>query len=265
MIVITGYRGYIGSALYACLRREGYDVQGFDIQDGPKGDITREEVRIKISGLRPTVIFNLAGVSGEAACKADLLYAFRVNANMPWQLANLCPDSVFIQASSASVVGKLDQKRTPYAFEKALAEQDLLPLSMTQPIFVLRFGTVLGYNRDGLTRWETPANKMAYDSVHSHKIVVCGPKLMRPWISLDALVHHLTTYAANPPRKGWDGPIPVAQINMSLEAMAKFIAERGRDVVTEINPPGEDARDYKIPALFGGDISWATKDLIQNA
>ena len=188
-ILITGHCGYVGTALGRALNRVGLQFLGADIRADPAIDISTQKGQDLIVAAKPDLIFNLAAISGETACLKNVKKAISVNCWAPRELFFGCADSVFVQASSASVLGNRGPRVTPYASTKARSE--------ISGMLILRLGTVVGWNPECM-RWDTPAHKMMKDGLRSPpKITVNGPKRMRPWVTLDFLVAYLCSLAVN--------------------------------------------------------------------
>ena len=125
-ILITGHRGYIGSALMELLKDKYYigRIIGYDIIDGD--DILDE---IKLSNImilnKIDLVIHLAALSSVSACMEDSALADRINVRGTYSVLNAMKISGcknIIYASTSSVYG--DNKHLPYR-----EDQDLNPCS----------------------------------------------------------------------------------------------------------------------------------------
>ena len=254
-IAITGDRGYIGTDLEAQLRQSGpqAEIRGWDKIDGE--DITDPEVMKEIVEYKPDILYNLAGLSGEGACrKAGAVETEKINVQAPARLrADLGPRTLFVQASSASVLGLIGANVTPYAYSKWQAEQELKGFANT---IICRFATVFGFNRLQM-RWDLALNLMCKTAVEEKVIRLEGPDRWRPWVSLRELTEVLkgfaVDWAAGSRFVSWGGPVPVAECNKTLLEMANLVAGAVPDAKVELLPApsaGADMRNYSMPATL---------------
>ncbi len=86
-IVIIGAGGRLGAAL-AREYREKFDVVGFDHTQLDLGDF--DHVREKLSALDFNVLINCAAFTNVDLCERETDQAFRINAEAPRLLAEIC-------------------------------------------------------------------------------------------------------------------------------------------------------------------------------
>lgn len=85
MVLVTGSRGLLGSALCQYLTLQGREVEGWDL---PENDLTDvKEVVARVEGMRPEVIFHLAAWTDVDRCELDRERAYRVNILGTWGIA----------------------------------------------------------------------------------------------------------------------------------------------------------------------------------
>ena len=269
-VAVTGSSGYLGSLLVSKLKFADYEVGEWDSKAGPEGDLLRPEVRAALVAWGPDVVFNLAGLSGEGACRAASDKGLAINAKMPALLrAELGPECLFVQASSASIMGLVGANVTPYAYSKWAAEQGLKGFANT---ILARFGTLFGYNGGPGMRWDLAANLMCKTAAQEGVIRLEGPDRWRPWISVGRLAEELCglvdplCYGAT--YRDWSGPLPVAAFNATLRTMAEKVQQASwaskaqtRIKLEIVKSPNEDRRNYSMPALIAGKADWFEAEL----
>lgn len=115
MILVTGYRGFIGSKLYERLKRDfGADeVVGIDVRDGH--NLLTCELPQRID-----VVYHLAAQSDVQASWKDPLHDLD-NIRITARLAHTYPDARIIYANSCAAV----DKSSPYGFSKWAAGEYL--------------------------------------------------------------------------------------------------------------------------------------------
>ncbi len=128
MILVTGAGGLLGANLVAELVRRGLKVTGTSERWLPRFDgaglvfcdlTSPGAARSLIEDCRPTTIVHCAALANVDACEADPELAWRVNVEMPKQLAVLAAErgAQFVYISTDSV---FDGKRGSYAEEDAV-------------------------------------------------------------------------------------------------------------------------------------------------
>jgi nucleoside-diphosphate-sugar epimerase len=223
------------------------EIVGADIKTGQ--DITEVATRRTIAAWSPDVCVNLAGLSGEAACRARPELANYTNNLAAGALRAELPRScLFVQASSASVLGRRGEYSTPYAQSKRDAELELLQWPRT---LVLRFGTLCGVSPS--MRWDLPAHRMIKDAVTTGVITLGRPNRKRPWLMLAQLLHALHSLIEQE-RGGmgiqdWTHPLPLCSYNATLgETAAQIMAITHARVEEPAVDDGDD-RDYTLPVI----------------
>src|SRR5690606_16998597 len=191
-VCITGAAGYVGSALLEELATwKGVELYAVDKEPAGvpgvcQGDILELETQQRIAEFEPDIIFNLAAVSStrEAEDK-DEDEVHDVNCAAAVELSSICPEALFVQASSLAVtyVGVRDT----YAQSKWDAE---LKLAGWRTLIV-RLGTVVGTVpgtfAEERTRWDTPANSVVRSAV-TQRAGWFLRGVYRPFVSLDTVV-----------------------------------------------------------------------------
>lgn len=154
-ILITGHRGYIGSALFRVLSEcnEIDNIIGYDLIEGD--DILDYERLFSVmSEHRPDIVIHLAAITSSAACNADPMLAIRVNASGTYNVLNAmkevgCEHIIF--ASASAVYG--DNKVLPY-------KEDFTPKPLSPYGFSKLLGEFTIYNHYNLQ--ENPGNYLIY-------------------------------------------------------------------------------------------------------
>lgn len=168
-VLVTGHRGFIGTAMVPKLLAEGFDVTGLDSDlykyctfGEPPAKITsinkdvRDIEREDIKGF--TAIVHLAALSNDPLGNLNPDLTYDINHRATVRLAEIARDAGvkrFLFASSCSMYGKagedvLDESATfnpvtPYAKSKVFVERDVAPMASDQfsPVF-LRNATAYG-------------------------------------------------------------------------------------------------------------------------
>lgn len=116
MILITGYKGFIGSKLHEALHGLGIEHDGIDLQDGQNlltCDLPYE----------PDIIYHLAAQSSVEASWYDPLHDLD-NIRITARLAHEYPDAKIIYANSCASLGA----SSPYGFSKWASGEYLMHL-----------------------------------------------------------------------------------------------------------------------------------------
>src|SRR5262245_20397675 len=114
MILVTGAKGSIGSALLPRLERPalGVDIEDFDIRDV-------DAVRHYVKTVKPDLIYHLAGAKSATQGEADPLTALQVNAVGTANILAAAGDAHVITVSTC----KACDPETAYGASKLLAER----------------------------------------------------------------------------------------------------------------------------------------------
>src|SRR5258705_4593629 len=113
-IVILGAGGRLGAALMREYR-EKYDIAGFDHAELDLASL--DDVRGKLGAMNFDVLINAAAFTNVDTCETERDRAFRINAEAPGVLAEICneKDAKLIHFSTDYVFG--GEKRAPYTEE----------------------------------------------------------------------------------------------------------------------------------------------------
>lgn len=121
-ILITGHRGYIGSALFRTLSELNVidRIVGYDLVDGD--DILNyERLLSTMMKSRPDIVIHLAALSSVTACNDDPKLAIKINGQGTLNVLNAMKEvgcEHIIYASTSSVYG--DSKELPYNENSAI-------------------------------------------------------------------------------------------------------------------------------------------------
>lgn len=251
-ILLTGHRGYLGSALTYWLQKRGHQILGIDVKDHPNSNILQIRPQ-DFPDFNPDVILNFAGISGVHACEAKPEDAWNVNAEAPQRLARLWKSARFIQASTATVYSDVDSvyKQSKFDAEEYLkADAD----DRDAHTIICRFGTVFGIFEGNTPRWDLPLHAMVRDAVRKGEITVENGLATRPWLSIHRLVSTVTDLAET----DFDTPYDqvdlqeLAEYNLNFIDIAKRIIQKLPAKIRYL--PGGTSEGYSLPLLLtGGD------------
>lgn len=140
-ILVTGYKGFIGSHMYHSLQAQGHEVEGYEWGDKNLPDVMDKDWVVHIGAISSTV-------------ERDLEKIMRQNVDFSINLYNECKTfGVNFQfSSSASLYGMnsdfsenavLDP-RTPYAWSKYLVERYIQQNPMSAATQIFRYFNVYG-------------------------------------------------------------------------------------------------------------------------
>ena len=113
-ILLTGHRGFIGSALLERLRKNN-QVIGFDLKDGADQNLLHCDFREEFN-----LIIHLAGLSGVRESFADPAGYWNNNVEASRRLFERYPDTRILYASSSSAY---EPDLNPYAASKYMMEE----------------------------------------------------------------------------------------------------------------------------------------------
>jgi nucleoside-diphosphate-sugar epimerase len=115
-ILITGHKGFVGSALYKRLEKAGHKLSGIDIKDGPDFDLLTFTSWPKNVDL----VVHLAGRSGVRESLNDPAAYWMNNVEASRRLFERYPDTRILYASSSSAY---EPDLNPYAASKYVLEE----------------------------------------------------------------------------------------------------------------------------------------------
>ena len=115
-ILITGHKGFIGSALFNRLVRAGHKVHGIDIKDGLEYDLNY----IKVWPENIDLVIHLAGKSGVRESLTDPASYWVNNVDASRRLFEQYADARILYASSSSAY---EPDLNPYAASKYVLEE----------------------------------------------------------------------------------------------------------------------------------------------
>jgi len=133
--LVTGHLGFIGSHLFAELKKQGHDVIGIDFKDDDRYDIL-EVFKTVDAGLKycgglrekPEYIFHLAAIPRIGYSIENPVETMKNNVlstTLLLDFANVVGVRRFIYSSSSSVIGNGDGPTSPYALQKATSEKEV--------------------------------------------------------------------------------------------------------------------------------------------
>lgn len=243
-IAVTGSSGYVGSALSARLTDSGHEVVKCDIgwfgerSLGPYAQIDLMEVE---------TIIHLAGHSSVLMAENDPIGAWSNNVTgFKHLLDSLRPHQRLIYASSGSVYGNsgkpaqesdagLNVLKT-YDMTKVVG--DVLAsnaINQGKRIVGLRFGTVNGLSPN--TRVDLMLNAMSYAAITKGAIDVKNPKIFRPILFLEDLLHGVDSVL----KQNSTGVFNLSSQNVSVDQVARFIV---KETGCKINYQEDDVSPY---------------------
>lgn len=232
-ILLIGYKGYIGSRLFAKLQKENLVVSGLDISD----EISFQEYGYdysKISLAHFSTIILLAGHASMPMCQSDSLFSFENNVTYFYNLCSkLNENQLLIYASSASVYGFSNNESTERSVLKTpLVRYDLQKqlidniakffISKKKQIVGLRFGTVCGFSEN--FRTDVVINSMVFDSIRNNTLTVKNPLTFRSILGLSDLCDAIYKIITN--KKIYLGQYNLSSFNASIDEIAIKISNR---------------------------------------
>jgi nucleoside-diphosphate-sugar epimerase len=125
--LVTGHKGYIGSRLYAELKKQGHDVVGVDMKDSPDDDILLPGCLEDLSSFSPEYIFHLACIPRVAYSVENPVSTMQNNVmagSIVLNFARQVKAKRVIYSSSSSVVGNGDGPTSPYGLQKLVTEME---------------------------------------------------------------------------------------------------------------------------------------------
>ena len=133
--LVTGYRGYIGSRLYAELERQGHEVMGVDMKDHSGDNIilracglsSARDTTTRFTDFAPEYIFHLACIPRVAYSVEYPVLTMENNVlagSIILDFARRVGAKRVIYSSSSSVVGNGDGPASPYGLQKLVTEME---------------------------------------------------------------------------------------------------------------------------------------------
>lgn len=211
VVLVTGSRGYIGSAVLPKLLEKGCTVSGADTGWFLDEKYANDFSRLTVDYLRGfDAVIHLAGLSDDKLCDAFPEKAIDINVNETVAFSKRCKQagvSRFILASSAAVYGNTTDiasedhplnPETVYSKRKVEVEHRLLDLIATEfDVVCLRFGSAYGYSAE--PRVDLVLNRLANRAINEGKIGLLSDGLSyRPFVHVDdvaAAITHTVTCA----------------------------------------------------------------------
>ena len=210
-VLVTGSRGYIGSAVVPKLLEKGCTVCGADTGWFLDEKYANDFSKLTIDYLRGfDAVIHLAGLSDDKLCDAFPEKAIDINVRETVSFAMRCKQagvSRFVLASSAAVYGNTTDiasedhplnPETVYSKSKVEAEHRLLELITTEfNVVCLRFGSAYGYSAE--PRVDLVLNRLANRAINEGEIGLFSDGLSyRPFVHVEdvaAAITHTVTCA----------------------------------------------------------------------
>ena len=106
MILVTGAKGFLGSALVEELKSAGHEAHGIDREDGDLRDLRTTEHLIH--DLAPKKVVHMAAQVGRQFCEDDVSHAIDANVKMTYNVASMCRkyNAELIYTSTSEVYGE---------------------------------------------------------------------------------------------------------------------------------------------------------------
>jgi nucleoside-diphosphate-sugar epimerase len=272
-ILVTGHKGYIGSAMTPYLRAAGHDVVGMDTEFfgdcvfGPDGDTTpsiRKDIRdVTVEDLRGfDAVVHLAALANDPLGDLNPQWTFDINHEASVHLARtakMAGVTRFIFSSSCSMYGDgwkdelLTEEApmrplTPYAVSKALAEEDLAHLADDHftPVF-MRNGSAYGISSH--LRADLVLNNLAGWAFTTGKIkILSDGSPWRPIVHIEDIANAFAAALVAPREAvhnqafnvGHDGE------NYQVRDLATIVNELLPEATVEYVGKNPDPRNYRV-------------------
>lgn len=152
-LIVTGYRGFIGSNLKRELEKK-YDVLGVEVEDLPKLDKI-------LNDYEPSAIFHVGACSN--TLEQDVEMMMRLNWETTIIISEYCKKAniALVYSSTAAIYGDSEGKRNLYAWSKYAAEKYIIANKQ----IALRYFNVYGPGEEQKGRMAS----VAYQSFIKHK------------------------------------------------------------------------------------------------
>ncbi len=294
-ILVTGGFGYIGSVLVATLLQQGYPVTLLDsikkdrqewrqaVQTGKlrvvTGDIRNVE-SLKKSLANVQAVMHLAGISDGRAGQIDPQKTMEVNAGAFEKLVKRSKQSGikrFLFASTFGVYGnEYSQILTedlpvnpaePYSESKAICER-ILQENRSDSFFGISLRLAMVYGFSPAMRFDFIVNQMTRQALAGHSIRLMGGAQKRPQIHVKDVAEYFMELLEIPPSKIKAKIYNAGHENISLDALAKLIANTVKNPVQIKNEPGRahentfELDSEKIATELGLNPKYSIRDAI---
>jgi nucleoside-diphosphate-sugar epimerase len=257
-VLLVGHRGYIGTPLFKALELRGHQVVGVDANlyspdFDPQKLVRAHDPLMTDLVMSSDAVIWLAAYAHDPLGRIPSHELYRNNFQVPLsyaQLINAAGGKVrFIVPSSLSIFAD-----SPYSRSKWYLEQGLSNLhNFYKFVTIVRFGTVGGFYNTESFRAHLLLNSMVLGGLIDRRIVVRGPALRRPMLSLPQAVDTLADSLEL-------GAIQQGQIGtffdycLSLEDCAQLVKRelKEHDIEAQVtHEAAVDSRDYGQDVVFG--------------
>jgi len=285
-ILVTGGAGYIGSVVIGQLLAKNYNVRVLDkllfggesllgYIDNPGfelivGDVRNENVVQK--ALKDIdVVFHLAALVGDPACKINEKVTREINVDATKYLVNVSRSSgvkqfVFLSTCSNYGVTAVDELATEESslhplslYAETKIESEALVLASKESDFrpiVFRFATIFGLSPR--MRFNLLVNEFARETALNGSISIRNKKAWRPYLHvLDASSALLTTIEQ---KVELDGVFNIVGENIQKEQLALMAKEVNPNIRLSIEEGAlDDKRDYAVSSeKFRNATGWSS-------
>jgi nucleoside-diphosphate-sugar epimerase len=265
-VLITGNRGYVGSAVTKYLNKKNIDVYGIDSNLFSK-KINKNQTNIDIREINENILDNidgvvhLAGISNDPMGKKFSKATKSINLNASIKFFKICKKKnikSFVFASSCSVYGQTknnvvsensklnpltDYAKSKINFEKIITKGGIGNTNTT----FLRFATACGYSEN--FRRDLVINDLVLNAITKKKILLLSKgTAWRPFIHVNDMARAIYWSLI---RKKTKKPVTINtgrnSNNIKVIDVAKKIEKKFKGVKIEIaNNAENDKRSYKV-------------------
>ena len=276
-ILVTGSKGFIGSALCNYLNSKGYNVVGIDngffkkcklpnyfrIQKKTKYvDLEKDIRNIKISDLKKfNAIIHLAALSNDPIGNYNKKWTEDINLKASIDLAKKAKKAKvkkFLFSSSCIMYGVSKSKKsvtektptdpqTIYAKSKVAAEKSISKLANKNfaPVFI-RNGTIYGISE--FMRFDTVLNNFVLDAYLNKEIIIkSSGNQWRPVSHIYDVCRYFELFLNSDMKKINNKAFNVGNNNHKIKDLAKIVKKNIPSIKIKIlNLKDEDNRTYKV-------------------